>query len=490
MLQLSEAHNATTKKMTKNSLLMKSVPCGNCKHEGRWAECEKRQLIYVLKEGACTNSIFKQNQKIDWLTVASKIPGRSLKSCSDKYHQLLENGEIENIEIKAEETLSPMEFNKMFRKAFYPSQEKALYNKIIDKIDSGELVTTKDISMMAIDEFYSPLNLTMKVIVISFLNRMQWPFDKNGNIDIPNIESEIGLILPMAEKHPYDLIDKYGIKNFTASPSWTYKFIKRNNLSIRSAHYERRGAINPDEVDQFLSTLADFLVRYSPECIFNMDVTFINVFNCPVNAIVRKSASTVKIEKEKYDKKERTAYLSTISMDPTKRLPLFIVTRGGSEVYERKFKFKDDKDKTSHTVNGWTTADLMIKYLQWLSLQNDGKPCALLLDSSRAHMQDKAKMEAQKLNIELVYIPSCGTSIYQPLDRFVFGVLKKKLRATDIIINKSNYKQRFSIVHKTVSEIWQSLEDNLISKAWEIPGLIQYVYKDCDDKNDEDYVDE
>lgn len=243
-------------------------------------------------------------------------------------------------------------------------------------------------------------------------------------------------------------------------------------MSIRSAHYERRGAINTDEVDQFLSTLADVLVRYSPECIFNMDETFINVFNCPVNAIIRKGASTVKIEKEKYDKKEGTTYLSTISMDPTKRLPLFIVTRGGSEVCERKFKFKDDKDKTSHTVNEWTTTDLMIKYLQWLSLQNDGKPCALLLDSSRAHMQDKDKMEAQKLNFELVYIPSCGTSIYQPLDRFVFGVLKKKLRATDIIINKSNYKQRFSIVHKTVSEIWQSLEDNLISKAWEISGLI------------------
>lgn len=83
---LSEAHNATTKKMTKNSLLVKSVPCGNCKHEGRWAECEKRQLIYVLKEGAYTNSIFNQNQKIDWLTVASKITGRSLRSCSDKYH--------------------------------------------------------------------------------------------------------------------------------------------------------------------------------------------------------------------------------------------------------------------------------------------------------------------------------------------------------------------------------------------------------------------
>lgn len=123
--------------------------------------------------------------------------------------------------MKAEETLSPMEFNKMFRKAFYPSYEEALYNKIIDKNDSGELVTTKDISMIPIDEFYSPLNLTMKVIVISFLNRMQWPFDKIGNIDIPNIESEIGLILPMAEKHPDDLIDKYGIKNFTASPSWT-----------------------------------------------------------------------------------------------------------------------------------------------------------------------------------------------------------------------------------------------------------------------------
>ena len=483
----TETAEKNRKPFKKKSALLESIFCGTSKHEGRWADCEKRQLIYVLKEGACTNSIFTEKGGIDWMLVASKIPGRSIRSCVDKYNLLLERDEIECIEKQTDDVITSDQFNKMLHKAFYPEQEERLYRKIIEKIDADELVTTKDISMMAIDEFYSPLNLALKSVVISYINKEQWPFDKYGNINIPQLEEEVNKIIAIAEESPDDLIEKYKIKNFTASPSWTYKFIKRHNLSFRAAHYERRGAINPEEVEHFLSTLADILVRYDPKFIFNMDETFINVFNNPIKAIVRKGQSTVSIIKDKLDKKEGTTYISTISMDASARLPLFIIARGGTHVCERKFKLDRDNDEISHTKNGWTTADLMVEYLQFLSNQVDGQPCALLLDSYKAHMHDKVRQEAQRLHIELLYIPSCGTSLYQPLDRFVFGVLKKKLRASKIEITESNFKERYKLIHQAVSDIWNSLKDDLITKAWEIPGLIKFVYNDGDDKRDKDY---
>lgn len=112
-------------------------------------------------------------------------------------------------------------------------------------------------------------------------------------------------------------------------------------------------------------------------------------------------------------------------MDPTEGVPLYIVAKGTTKACEKKYELDKSDDEINHTKNGWTTAILMINYLKWLSDRINGKPCALLIDSYRAHKQPQVLTEAKKLNIELIFVPSCGTSIFQPLDRFVFGVLKK-----------------------------------------------------------------
>ena len=329
---MSDASSCIKKTMTKSSILMNSVPCGSVRHQGRWIDCEERQLLFVLNEGSCTGSIFNERGRIDWLKVASKIPGRTLKSCQDKYHQMLTNGIINDIEIERNDPIPENQFNKMIKKSLYPQQEEELYEKIITRLDRGELITPKDISLMALDYFYSPVNLAIKCIVTSYLNKKQWPFNSEGNVVTALIDKEMRTILDWANESPDELMDKYNIKKFIASPSWTYKFMRRHNLSFRAAHYERRGSINPDEVDHFLSCLADILVRYEPKFIFNMDETFIYVFNNPVKVIAKKGQGTVKIEKERHDKKEGTTYLGTISMDPAYTLPLFIIAKGESEV--------------------------------------------------------------------------------------------------------------------------------------------------------------
>lgn len=94
----------------------------------------------------------------------------------------------------------------------------------------------------------------------------------------------------------------------------------------------------------------------------------------------------------------------------------------------------------------------MIRYLDWLSELKNRKPFALLLDSYKAHMQKQVLDHARELKIDLIFIPPCGTSIFQPLDRFVFGFLKQKLRTCDVELNESCGDKRFSIIHQKVSK--------------------------------------
>lgn len=484
-----EVPSFNANKESEYSLFMKSILCGKVKHEGRWADCETRQLLFVLNvavEESSSQCLFNERKKIDWIFVAKHVPGRTPKSCQDKYYQLLENGLVQDIETKYEEQIPFPHLVKFYQRAFLPKQEEQLHNKILNMLNDGQLITAKDISVLAIEQFYSPMNLALKSIIKKYLMRNEWPFDIDGNLNIPSLDKELEEILPLAEDFPDDLIGKYEIKSFTGSPSWTYKFMKRHDLSFRVPHYERRGAINFEEVDEFLNKMADALVKYHPKYIFNMDETFINIFNPPAKVVAPRGQATVKIEADRFDKKEGTTYLATITMDPTERVPLYIVAKGTTKACEKKYKLDKSDDEINHTKNGWTTAILMINYLKWLSDRINGKPCALLIDSYRAHKQPQVLTEAKKLNIELIFVPSCGTSIFQPLDRFVFGVLKK-LRAIRFHIDDSNFKNRHKLVHEKVSEIWREMHDELIIKAWDIPELEKYLYTDPDDSKDKDY---
>ena len=418
------------KKKKKKSYLRTLTLCGDVKHSGRWSESETRQLIFILEKGKCTKEMFNKFGNIDWCFIASHVNGRDAKSCEDKYRSMLAKNEIEEIQQSEMDPIPEEKFNKMLHKAFTPAQETEILNEILDKIDQGIPVTKLDISSISLDYFYSPLNLSMKAVIFSYLDKGLWPFDSNGDINITSLEDEVNKILPLAQDEPENIMDKYNIKQFKGSPTWVSKFMLRHKLVHRECHIERRGAIDEEEVDQFLSQLADAMIIYKPRFILNMDQTFINTYNPPHKQITKKGESTVKIIKERMNQKEGTTYLSTISMDSDLKLPLFIVARGRSELCEKKHEINTENDDfISHSLNGWTTVNIMVEYLNWISEKMDNQPFALLLDSYKAHKHPTVIEEAKKLGIDLIYIPSCGTAKFQPLDRFVFGFLKKKIES-------------------------------------------------------------
>lgn len=280
---------------------------------------------------------------------------------------------------------------------------------------------------------------------------------------------------------------EYNIKEFNASLSWTYKFIHRNGLSFKKAHYERRGIINDDEVDRYLEEVADAIITYGEQYVLNMDETCVNTFNPPDKGIAIRGKDTVnKVQIENYNKKEGTTYIGTISKDPNTRFPLCIIASGTTQQCEKKFSIKKSADYCLHSKNGWTTKKVMIDYLNWLADQMEHKPFALILDVFRAHMDKTVQDEANRLNIKLIYVPSCGTGRFQPLDRSVYGAVKNKLKTKNVL--SGNIKKRHSEIHQQMDEIWNDLTEKIIKTAWDIPNLKQYLYHDGDDPKDEDYI--
>ena len=58
-----------------------------------------------------------------------------------------------------------------------------------------------------------------------------------------------------------------------------------------------------------------------------------------------------------------------------------------------------------------------------------GDPFAFVLDVFRAHKDKRVLKLTEELKIELIFVTSCGTGLYQPLDRKIFGIVKSKLRS-------------------------------------------------------------
>lgn len=404
---------------TKNSVLP-----GIEQMKGIWNNIETQHLIYVLMKKSYQKKIFFENGSINWEKVSHYVPGRSPKCCYDKYKQLLKCKQIDKIENIFSIEDSDVKFNKLIQKAFTPQQETELLDIILSRIENGELVTIIDVSILALKLFYSPVYLAIKAMIFSSLENHIWPFDEEGNALINENDAFFNKLLNEASHNSEELLKKYGIKQFKASLSWCYKFVHRNGLSFKKVHFERRGSLKPEEVEQFLIALADAIATYGSSRVLNMDETSIKSYNNNLKALSKVGVDTVKRVFDHYNEKECTTYIWTISKNENLKLPLVLLAKGKTETCEEKHKCEKSEDKYLHSTNGWTTTDVMLKYIKWLWEQMGKKPFALVLDVFRAHKHPNVLKLAKKLQIELIFIPSCGTGIYQPLDRKIFGVKK------------------------------------------------------------------
>ena len=62
---------------------------------------------------------------------------------------------------------------------------------------------------------------------------------------------------------------------------------------------------------------------------------------------------------------------------------------------------------------------------------------------------------------------------YQPLDRKIFGIIKKQLTQQEMHspIGSAILKEQYPIVHEKLLKLWENISTSAINSAWDIDGL-------------------
>ena len=119
--------------------------------------------------------------------------------------------------------------------------------------------------------------------------------------------------------------------------------------------------------------------------------------------------------------------------------------------------------------SSWATASCMVTMLKELKkalgpVLAEMKP-VLLLDCAMPHLPKMVMSCAKKLGVQLLYIPSCSTSLIQPLDVYAFAAFKLFLR-------RKYLEQRLTAVDghpEPLAWLWQvsqSPREFFASKSW------------------------
>lgn len=448
---------------------------GSITRDGIWSDTETENLLIVLKEGYRFSTILNDQEEIDWAKVSDYMPERSGKKCYDRYHYLKvkKDPRLDHLfEDKIETKKDAFNYNPNFMSSFTSAQENDLIAIIDGLLNDGCAVTVNKISSIAKTMYYSPLCLATKALIISKGKLNPDVADENGNINIEKYQEDLTKLLSIATNEPQKIIEEYNIKEFTASNTWVYKFMMRNGLVFRKPHYERRGNIDLREVDRYIMEIFFAIEKYGLEKIINMDETSILNHNMPNKVIGRKGVENIKAKKENINEKESSTFIGSISMDPTVKIPLTIVAKGKTKKSEKKYGItENDEELITHSENGWVTPSVMITYLRWLKQTLGFDEFVLILDVYKSHVTQAVKNEAKKLGIQLIYVPACATGWLQPLDRRVYGVVKKKLAKIEKENPTPANQERWKHITSVMIDIWNEITDDVIEESWKIPGL-------------------
>jgi hypothetical protein len=265
-------------------------------------------------------------------------------------------------------------------------------------------------------------------------------------------------------------IGEFRRDRFCASSTFTSSFMKRWNLSLRTPHAERRAHIDEDQVEMFTSRLNSASSDYPLNRILNFDETCWKIYMGPKKVIAEKGTDTVKLQATTGEKLSLTAF-GVISAAGEK-LPLWVIAKGKTERSLRKFgeipgvvfKFSE---------SGWATEQLILEFIEWLSVQVNEEPCMVIMDVYPTHRTERVKEKAFEKNIEILYVPAGGTSKYQPLDARVFGELKSRARAEFHRLEASEGVRgaSFSKSVKVLLDCWEKISSSNIEQAWAVVGL-------------------
>jgi hypothetical protein len=260
----------------------------------------------------------------------------------------------------------------------------------------------------------------------------------------------------------------------TFSPAWVAYYADKQKLSFKLGHPGRRPAPNDLEVATFIEQ-AQEIIASRPNKVFNMDETCWRIINGGLlkTACVR-GQDNVRIHTVPSPKDGVTA-IATISATGEK-LPLWVIAKGTTDVCEHKYRtapelqtaIRNRELEIVHSASGWTSQEIAIKYLGWLS-HRVGPPLFLIWDQYSVHRDLLVLRTAREKEIEVLLVPAGQTGQLQPLDLNVFGPLKSMAgaRATAALLKANPPKLNKVWAVKTLLECWNNTAEENVQKAFD-----------------------
>ena len=282
----------------------------------------------------------------------------------------------------------------------------------------------------------------------------------------------------------YDLENRSNI-NDEFSYHFVSDFCERNDLSFRKMRKKKRSELDPQEIQKFAKKYFKALNKYPPELILNMDET-------PWNFVFMRGQVLAERGKEEVDAQLPDDYrksftvIATITNAGTKHPPVFLAKGKTASCHQQFADMKTESCQYElwHSIGGNTNEECMLHYLQLVKSWVKDQSCALLLDRYKAHITPKVKNEAKQLDIKLIYIPTSGTDIYQPLDKKVFGVLKSMGQSSFDNFLWDNFRGLSkSEAADLFMSCWKRLSSIVIIDSWKFESTDSSDYS-SDDENE------
>ena len=226
------------------------------------------------------------------------------------------------------------------------------------------------------------------------------------------------------EKHRNDPEDAE-IPRFQASKGFIYSFKQHHRLTSRKCHTKRRPQ-NKKYDESFCKAMDWLFANVDPTYIVNVDETSWEI----VPSNIRTWHPVGKDHVVRYvnaNEKDKLTVVAGIRADGTK-LPVQFIAKGKTEQVLDSQLGDVGYHLRSFSESGWTTEYTFVEYL--VGIRNfygfdDKNTIHVILDVFRAHITDKVYNAAKELNIKFYLIPAGTTDELQPLDKKIFGPLKR-----------------------------------------------------------------
>ena len=261
-------------------------------------------------------------------------------------------------------------------------------------------------------------------------------------------------------------------------------FCKRQRLAFRKIRRKKRSEISQEEVAEYARLYADYFSWVPWNRILNVDETPLNYVTTRHDVLAECGTEEVTGQLP-VDPKQNFTVLATISLNGDKLPPVFIA-QGKTSNCHKQFDGMQSRHKYEilHSPGGFTNENVMVEYLNLVKHWMESLRTVLILDRYAAHMTELVRETARKNNIQLLYIPTSATDIYQPLDRRIFGAIKSKYAAKsdDYMFSYDTGPDKPKAADMFL-ECWAELSRSTVIAAWDL-----HESSDEEEQNDDLYV--